>query len=54
MIAIIGSGKHSGVVEDSLSKKKVKFLNLSKKFLNKSDSKLEKIISKKKKLTIYI
>tara|TARA_Y100000591_G_scaffold331322_1_gene364869 strand:- start:1330 stop:1923 length:594 start_codon:yes stop_codon:yes gene_type:complete len=49
MIVIIGSGRHAGVVEDSLSKKKIKYLNLSKKYNLSSDKKLEKIISKNKK-----
>ena len=49
MILIIGSGKHSGVVEDSLQKTKKKYLNITKKYRLKAEQKLESKISKNKK-----
>ena len=49
MIFLIGSGKHSGVVESSLKKLKIKFINISKKSGIKNDKIIEKKFLKGKK-----
>lgn len=49
MIIIIGSGKHSGVVESSLRRLKLRFTNISKSLKNNDDLKIEKQISKNRK-----
>ena len=54
MIFLIGSGKHSGVVESSLKKLKIKFINISKKSGIKNDKIIEKKFLKGKKNFIYI
>ena len=55
MIYLLGSGKHFGVVENSLKRLKIKFKNISKSNKNLSDEDIEKKIRKlKDKIYLHV